>query len=583
MIDVIVICVYFVFLVGIGWIFRTFSTSTSDYFKGGGKMLWWMVGATAFMTQFSAWSFTGAAGKAFTDGFAVLAIFFGNAVGYFCNYLFFAAKARQMRVTTPIEGIRLRFGKVNEQAFTLASVPISIISAGIWLNGLAVFVSAVFGISMTTTIMITGTIVVLMSVSGGSWAVIASDFLQMVIIMAVSVVAAIVAIVHAGGVGNIFELGLPEVNAFAGNNYNYMNLFLLWVICAFFKQFMSTNNMIDSYRYLCAKDTKNARKAALLACTLMFIGPIVWFLPAWFVAAYYPDTATWGLDNLSSITDATYYVFVRNELPAGMVGLMMSAMFAATMSSMDSALNRNSGIYVKNVHKVFIDKEASDETLLKVGRVTTLIFGIIIILVGQYINNLKGLSLFEIMQQVSSLLALPMLIPALFGYFVKKTPDWAGWGTLLVGIAVSYFISSVVTADMIQDFLRLEAPLTSAEFSDMKSMTLGVVLHGCITLPFFLLSQLFYKEPSPERKAEIDLFFTNVETEVIADEDECQDSDTRQRDTLGKLLAIAGIFIILMVLLPNESGRLVFIAVGAIVTSVGAGLIYSAKNSAPSK
>ncbi|OON92800.1 MAG: hypothetical protein ATN33_06570 [Epulopiscium sp. Nele67-Bin001] len=253
------------------------------------------------------------------------------------------------------------------------------------------------------------------------------------------------------------------------------------------------------------------------------------------------------------------------------------------MSSMDSALNRNSGIYVKNVHKVFIDKEASDETLLKVGRVTTLIFGIIIILVGQYINSLKGLSLFEIMQQVSSLLALPMLIPALFGYFVKKTPDWAGWGTLLVGIAVSYFISSVVTADMIQDFLRLEAPLTSAEFSDMKSMTLGVVLHGCITLPFFLLSQLFYKEPSPERKAEIDLFFTNVETEVIADEDECQDSDTRQRDTLGKLLAIAGIFITLMVLLPNESGRLVFIAVGAIVTSVGAGLIYSAKNSAPSK
>ena len=105
--NILIVGIYFVFLIVIGWIFRTFSSNTSDYFKGGGKMLWWMVGSTAFMTQFSAWSFTGAAGKAFS-----------NALGYFFNYLFFAAKSRQVRVVTPIEGIRLRFGKVNEQVFT---------------------------------------------------------------------------------------------------------------------------------------------------------------------------------------------------------------------------------------------------------------------------------------------------------------------------------------------------------------------------------------------------------------------------------------------------------------------------------
>ena len=81
-------------------------------------MLWWMVGSTAFMTQFSAWSFTGAAGKAFSNGLSVMMILLGTALGYFFNYLFFAAKSRQVRVVTPIEGIRLRFGKVNEQVFT---------------------------------------------------------------------------------------------------------------------------------------------------------------------------------------------------------------------------------------------------------------------------------------------------------------------------------------------------------------------------------------------------------------------------------------------------------------------------------
>ncbi len=73
--NILIVGIYFVFLIVIGWIFRTFSSNTSDYFKGGGKMLWWMVGSTAFMTQFSAWSFTGAAGKAFSNGLSVMMIF----------------------------------------------------------------------------------------------------------------------------------------------------------------------------------------------------------------------------------------------------------------------------------------------------------------------------------------------------------------------------------------------------------------------------------------------------------------------------------------------------------------------------
>ncbi|MFI3238837.1 MAG: sodium:solute symporter family protein [Lachnospiraceae bacterium] len=581
MIDIVVILVYFAFLIAIGWIFRTFSSSTSDYFRGGGKMLWWMVGATAFMTQFSAWTFTGAAGKAFTDGFAVLAVFFGNAVGYFFNYLFFAAKSRQMRVITPIEGVRLRFGKVNEQAFTLASLPISVIQAGIWLNGLAVFATAVFNIDMNLTIIVTGSIVVLMSVTGGAWAVIASDFLQMVIIMAVSFVATVVAVIKAGGVGEIFANGLPE-GIVTGSDYNFMWLFWAWVLCSFVKQFLSTNNMIDSYRYMCAKDTKNAKKAALLACVLMFVGPMLWFIPAWFVSAYHPDTAAWGLDTLgSSITDATYFIFVREELPVGMIGLMMSAMFAATMSSMDSALNKNSGIIIRDVYKVFINKNADEEKMLKLGKVMTLFFGLIIIIVGLFINSLENTSLFNVTTSVGSLLALPMMVPLLLGFFVKKTPDWAGWGTLLVGFSVSYFIANICTIDMASNFLGIS--LTAAEYSDMKSLTMGVVLHACITAPFFLLSQLFFKGYSENRQKEVDLFFSNTSTPVVVDEDDVAviESDNKQRATLGKLLSVAGIMIMLMFLIPNEfNSRFVFIAVGGVVFIAGFGLI---KSSLPKK
>ena len=579
MIDVLVVVIYFAFLVAIGWLFRTFTSSTSDYFRGGGKMLWWMVGSTAFMTQFSAWTFTGASGKAFDDGWTVAIIFFANAVGYMCNFLFFAAKARQMRVVTPIEGIRLRYGKVNEQAFTWATMPSSVLQAGVWLNGLAIFVSAVFNVPIPQTIIVTGLVVVLMSVTGGSWAVIASDFMQMVIIMAVSCVATIVAITRSGGIAPIFEGGMPQESVF-GSGLNYGFLLVAWFICAFAKQFFSTNNMIDSYRYICAKDSKNARKAALLACVLMAVGPFVWFIPAWFVAGNYPDPSTWGLETLgNSIKDATYLIFVRNEMPTGMVGLMMSAVFAATMSSMDSALNRNAGIFVKNFYQPLIAKnKASDEKLLVISKIATLTLGVIIIATGLFLSSLKETNLFEMMMMIGTLVAFPVLIPSFLGFFIKKTPDWSGWATICVGMVVSWIIATQITPGMVESVLGLSEPLTRREFGDLRSMTLGTGGHLVITMGFYFLTTLFYKEPTGERKEEIELFFNNLNTEVIADYDDEEELDNKQRMMLGRLIQAGGAGIMALLLVPNPmSGRLIFVLTGGIVLLIGTMLVRSAK------
>ncbi|MEF1282391.1 transporter, partial [Vibrio fortis] len=117
------------------------------------------------------------------------------------NFAYFAPKFRQLRVVTVIEAIRMRFGAANEQVFTWSSMPNSVVSAGVWLNALAIIASGIFGFDMTMTIWITGLVVLAMSVTGGSWAVIASDFMQMVIIMAVTVNCAVVAVVQGGGVG----------------------------------------------------------------------------------------------------------------------------------------------------------------------------------------------------------------------------------------------------------------------------------------------------------------------------------------------------------------------------------------------
>ncbi|MEZ9009427.1 sodium:solute symporter family transporter [Vibrio sp. 10N.247.311.59] len=565
--NTLIVGIYFLFLIAIGWMFRTFTSTTSDYFRGGGNMLWWMVGATAFMTQFSAWTFTGAAGKAFTDGFAVAIIFIANAFGYLMNYLYFAPKFRQLRVVTVIEAIRMRFGKVNEQVFTWSGMPNSVISAGIWLNGLAIIASGIFGFDMTTTIVLTGLVVLVMSVTGGSWAVIASDFMQMVIIMAVTVTCAVVAIYHGGGVTQIIS-DFPTDSFITGDNLNYMSIFSIWAVFIFLKQFSITNNMLNSYRYLAAKDSNNARKAALLACVLMTLGPIIWFMPSWFMAGQGVDLAAAYPEAGSKAADFAYLYFVQEYMPAGMVGLLIAAMFAATMSSMDSGLNRNSGIFVKNFYEPILRPKATEKELMVVSKLTSTFFGIAIILVALFINSLKGLSLFDTMMYVGALIGFPMTIPAFCGFFIRKTPDWAGWGTLVVGGVVSYFVGFVITADMIQNWFGLNE-LTGREWADLK-VAIGLIGHIVFTAGFFVLSTLFYKPLAEHREKDVDKFFNNLATPLVAESNEQKKLDNKQRRMLGSLIAVAGVGVMTMFVLPNPMwGRMVFVLCGLIVFSVG--------------
>ncbi|GEA50790.1 transporter [Vibrio inusitatus NBRC 102082] len=553
--------------------FRKFTTSTSDYFRGGGKMLWWMVGATAFMTQFSAWTFTGAAGRAFEDGFVVVILFLANAFGYFCNYLYFAPKFRQLRVVTAIDAVRIRFGKTSEQFFTWAGLPDSMISSGIWLNGLAIFVAAVFNIPMEATIVVTGIVLMLMAVTGGSWAVVASDFMQMLVIMAVTITCAIAAYFYGGGIGNI--VSNFEGEFFVGNNLNYMSIFLLWVVFIFIKQFGVMNNSINAYRYLCAKDSHNARKAAGLACSLMLIGPVIWFLPPWYVAAFMPDFAS----SYDVGSDAAYLAFVQKLMPAGMVGLLMSAMFAATMSSMDSGLNRNAGIFVINFYNPILRPKASEKELMLVSKLTTVLMSFIIIGIGLFINSLRDLSLFDIVLNVGALIGFPMLIPILLGMMIRNTPDWSAWATLIVGGIVSFIFGISLEAHHIENMLNMEQALTVREWADLK-VTLSLAAHVVFTGGFFLTIAYAYRGKkcrSAEREEQVAQLFENWNTPVVAESEEQQNLDTKQRSMLGNLICVAGFGILAMALIPNEPiGRMLFLLCGSLVLIVGVLLVTAA-------
>ena len=575
-----VVVIYFAFLIFIGWAFRNLTKNTSDYFRSGGNVLWWMVGASAFMTQFSSWTFTGAAGKAYTDGLAVAFIFVGNAIGFFFNYLYFAPRFRQMRVVTIVQALRLRFGNKNEQVFAWINMFTSSLSAGIALNGLAIITSTLFDFSIETTIIATGLVVLFMSVTGGAWAVIASDFMQMVVIMTVTIACAGVGLYHAGGITPIIE-NFPT-DFVSGTNMNYMTIFYIWAFSIFLKQIGLTNNILYSYRYLVAKDSFHARKGALLACLLMTLGPVIWFIPSWFLAGTGVDLAAMHPELGAKYSEASYLAFVKLYMPAGMVGLLVAAMFAATMSSIDSGLNRNAGIFVKNFFQPILAPNISEKKLMVVSRLITIGFGALIISLALFLNSLKELSLFDAMLLMSALLGFPQMIPSFLGFFIRKTPDWAAWATILVGAIVSYIIAVVLQPEHVETWLGLSQELTGREWKDII-VAASLISHIIITGGFFCLTTLFYRGLTPERDKAVARFFTNRDTPVVKGKYEHALLDNRQRIILGRMIAAAGIFMMSMMAVPNPFGeRLLFLGCGIAVLLVGV-LLFSSVTDIPTE
>lgn len=573
-VDLGLVVLYLVFIVAIGFLFSGKSNTPSNYFRGGGRLLWWMTGASAFMVQFSAWTFTGAAGKAYTDGLAVAVIFIGNAVGYFVSFLLVAEMFRQTRCITPVDAIRRRYGPVNEQFFTWAQVPLGVIQAGIWLNGLAIFTSAVFGISIEWTIVITGLVVMFVSLTGGAWAVVASDYVQMLVIMAISITACVFVTAEFGVVSVITQFP----NDLFTNNMNYVGLFFVWSLMSISKQIFSTNNMYDASRYLVAKDSRNAKKAALLASMLMLAGTFIWFLPPMASAVMGLDLEALYPTLGSKASDAAYLGFVDVAMPVGMVGIMMAALFSATMSSMDSGLNRSAGIMCMNFYKpIMKGGNATDSELMLVGKVITFLFGVIIVLVGLFIASLKELSLFDIMLQMGSLIQMPILIPLFLAVFVRRVPDWGPWATVVLGIGVSLVSKYVLTADMLGNVFGAE--FTSREGSDLVFIV-SMFLHLTVTTGFFFWTRRFYNGLTPVRHEEVDAFFDDIATPVVSEEG-VSATDLEQRNKLGTLAMIYGVTILLLPLVPQPDGQigalLGFGLTGGIVLVIGSLLKLSAR------
>ncbi|MDC0935052.1 transporter [Pirellulales bacterium] len=576
--DYLVIAFYLGFMVAVGLVFRSFNRDSSDYFRGSGSMLWWMCGASALMVNFSAWTFTGAAGMIYENGTLILALYYANVVAFALVYFFTCYRYRQLRVVTYVEAIRNRFGRLNEKVYVWIQIPLFLLNGAIFLNALGVFISSVFGIDLTITIGVVGTVVLMMAITGGAWAVVASDFIQMLTIMAITITAAFLAISNAevGGISGLLEQA-PAAH-FDWSLLGRLPILGLWVVALLFSQSLAANNLsIGASRYLMVKDGRHARRAALIPMIGMLVLPVVWIIPPIAATITNPDLAA-EFPNLKTPNEAAFVAISLKTMPQGLVGLLVCGIFAATMSTMDSELNASAGIFVRNLYRPTWRPEASEAELLRVGKAATAVFGILTIAAGALMSLWREMGLFQLVLQVAGKIEIPLVVPMLLGMFVRRTPAWVVWSTVLMAMSAAWIAPAVIDADVVESLMGWSTPLTTLEADSLNFAVtiLAVVVFGGGW--YFLGSWLgtwFGKPSSPAYRHQEDEFFVTMNTPIDPAREKTTDVDHAQYRLLGIFCLVYGGFVALLALIPNELvGRFCFVFCGGLVFAVG-GLLYS--------
>ena len=166
-------------------------------------------------------------------------------------------------------------------------------------------------------------------------------------------------------------------------------------------------------RYFSVDDERSARKVALLCCGLFFVGAFLWFIPPMAMRVIYPDLPR-RVASLANPSEGAYAVASLTLLPHGLIGVMLAAMFSATMANLSAQFNLKSAILSKDVYQALLRKGAGDHELLVVGWVTTFLVGGATTVIAAIMAG-SGQSVFKIMLTFNTLISLAYGPPALLG------------------------------------------------------------------------------------------------------------------------------------------------------------------------
>ena len=503
-IDLGIIAAYLIAMVVIGVVVVKKVQSTDDYYLGGRSFGPLVLMATVCATIIGGSGLMGRAGVAYSSGFKAIM----TAVPYLLGMLIFSGFAGRIsavgtsfNITSIPDLFERRFGKTTKVtlgaliAFTMmGTVAAQVTATATIINMLG----GEIGVSYEMGALIACAVFIIYTATSGLFGVIYTDVFQFVmLILFVYILIPGASLVKLGGPAEIFRIaGEYKKIDFGPYDMDLTHLtFLVMVLNGIFYalQKYGTDQSIVQ-RYLTARDDRSAKRASYLGIFLsvptwalfMFVGTCLF--------AYYHINSGVLPEGIKS--DEVFPYFIATEMPVGITGLILAALIAGAISSIDADINCISAIVVEDYYGRF-RKNVSDKQKMKVGRWAVIVTGLGAICCALLYVAWGGEGVLGTLFGLYAILSAGIVGIFLLGLFSRR----ANWQGLYIGIAAAilYTAYAVLTSTKYGDGMILD--LGDWNFTHHKYM-LGVYSH-LIVLVVGYVASLFFHTPLADKELTI--------------------------------------------------------------------------------
>ena len=422
-----VLVLYLGIMAFIGWYAGRKTNSIGDFFVLSGKAGVLVSGIAYFSTQFSMGTFLGTPGTIYGVGYAGMAISVPGAV--FCMILPALLIGRKLITLghkygflTMADYLTDRYhSKKMSGVLGVMMLFFLVPMMGAQIIGAGVIVHVFTGLPEWVGVVGMGIIVILYCMSGGMKGAMMTDVIQGSLMIATAVVTFIVSVVMGGGFSNINHtlqsmneayLTFPGANGYMPWTY-YVSNIVLWSFFTMGQPHLFT-------KFFAMKDHKTMFKAILLGTAGMF-----------FSATLIEWAGVNGIASIQNIEKADQIIpmILQRGLNPFLASIFIAGIVAAGMSTIDGILVTTTGAVTRDIYQKIINKDATDENVMKLSKVVTVIIGIIVICFGVFQPG----SIFEINLFAFSGMAI-FVVPILFGIYWKKATAKGAVAAVIVGI-----------------------------------------------------------------------------------------------------------------------------------------------------
>jgi len=432
---------YLVGILIVGLCFTGRDKGTSEFFLGGRRIPWWAAGISIFGTQLSAITFMAIPAKVYATDWVYMPAQAGIVIVAPVIVYFYLPFFRRRNITTAYEYLEQRFG-----------YPLRVFAAGVFclmqLGRMAIVLflpalalSTAAHLNIYLCILIMGILCTIYTALGGIEAVIWTDVVQVFVLMGGAVLCVvIIASRIAGGVPAIVEMGMAaDKFRMARFTWDYTTT-AVWVVLvgnalACLVPYSADQTVVQ--RYLTTATEKQAAKAIWTNAALTLPSSLIFFFLGTALYAFYQTLPDRLNANLS--TDAILPWFIVRELPSGVAGIILAAIFAASMSSLDSSLNSMATVVMTDFYSR-VRPDTADSRRLALARAITVGLGLFATACALLMACYPIQSLWDLFLTLVGLLGGPLAGVFALGMFTRRANAAGAVAGLALGAVVVFCV-----------------------------------------------------------------------------------------------------------------------------------------------